>query len=88
MIFQSHSLPQARVQLTSARSLPKEIKTGIAFAPESYRRATDRYARSLLSETVVVIATSSNEVSLSAQELPNCQSMPKVSFGVRSRHSC
>ena len=57
-----------------------EVKTGIGFAFETCRRATDRYSAEPVEREVVVIDTSSNEISLSAQELPNCQSMPKVSF--------
>ena len=57
-----------------------EVKTGIGFAFETCRRATDRYSAEPIEREVVAIGTRSNEISLSVQELPNCQSMPKVSF--------
>jgi hypothetical protein len=50
-----------------------EVKTGIGFAFETCRRATDRYSAEPVEREVVVIGTSANEISLSAQELPNCQ---------------
>jgi hypothetical protein len=57
-----------------------KVKTAVGFALETCRRATDRYSAASIEREVMVIDTNSNEISLSAQELPDCQSMPKVSF--------
>ena len=50
-----------------------DVKAGTRFAFETCRGATDRYSAEPIEREVVVIGTSSNEISLSAQELPNCQ---------------
>jgi hypothetical protein len=62
-----------------SRRLPMAVKSGIGFAFETCHLGTDRYSAKPIEREVVVIGTSSNEISLSAQELPNCQLMPKVS---------